>query len=58
MWRFPILADFLRREGLALAVDTADALSDGSYWHAPESIYDDRDFMPVHDPVCDFGGGD
>jgi hypothetical protein len=57
MTRFPVLSKFLCREGLALAVETAQALADGTYWGVT-TIYDDRNFPEPSGPDCGFGGGD
>ena len=51
MWRFPILAPFLGRDGLEVAA----AMRDGSYYRE-ESSSDARDLIP-YEPA-DLGGGE
>jgi len=58
MWRFPKLAQYIRTEGFAIAVETAEDLADGTYWD-PSPDREPRGGFPVHhEPDVDFGGGD
>jgi len=56
MTRFPVLSRYLRKEGLALAIETAEALRDGTYW-GTTTIYDDRNF-PEPPDLGGYGSGD
>jgi hypothetical protein len=56
MTRFPVLSKFLRKEMLAIAVETAAALRDGTYW-GTTTIYDERNFPDPPD-LGGFSGGD
>lgn len=61
MWRFPLLARFLRTTVLALAVATAAALADGTY---QARLYEEETpswaggFPAYQDTDVGFGGGD